>query len=622
VITIGQWGDFQVTGVMKDHPKNSHFQFEVLGSYSTLNTLRLQPNHSSTEFRNNYVYFTIPERINKSTVESFLAKEANKVYPTIEGVKGGFHLQQLLDIAPGQELYNQIGPDWGYASLTIFGVLTLLILLPACFNYANISISRALKRAKEIGLRKTVGGQKHQIVFQFITETVIITLLSLILSFGIFSLVRQEFLDMLVSSAGLDLNPDGYTILFFIGFAILIGILAGAIPAVYFSRLNPIQALKNNASIKRRKLSFRKVLIVGQFALSLGFIMSVVIVLKQYRASLQYDLGFHKDGIIDVDLQGVDPNIIKNTFNAIAQVQSISFSSTVIGTGGVETVFIKRNAISDSLSSVQMFSDEYYIENLNLNILAGRNFRQGGSPNEIIVNEEFVDQVGIPNPRNAIGETFVLYDTLEVTIVGVLKDFHYANLSDKIAPFILRHNPNEFRYGNIKVSGNNLPEAMEKLEINWNRVGGEKKFQARLMDDELEESYTHYFAMIKICGFLGFLAISISCLGLLGMVVYTTESRTKEIGVRKVMGASSLQIASLLSHGYLYLMLTSATIAVPITYILFDQALLQTYHYRFQIGIAEVIISVAIMFLMGASTILSQTIKASNMNPVETLRNE
>ncbi|MBI3482069.1 MAG: ABC transporter permease, partial [Bacteroidetes bacterium] len=328
-------GPVEISGLLQNPPKNSHMQFEVLAPYQMIETIerndRNQILNNEWEYRNSYVYLLLTEKPNVNKIEKFLNDIPKQVYSLKENFSATFELQSLLSIAPGRELYDQIGPDWGYASLSIFIILTLLILLPACFNYANISISRALNRMKEIGLRKTMGSQQHQIFNQFIIETVLITLIALGLSYYIFMIVRGEFLSMLVSSDGLELTPDLRTIAGFILFALLVGLIAGVIPAIYFSKLNPIQALKNK-SVGRgfAKFNLRKALIVTQFALSLGFIMGVVIVFSQYRYTLNYDFGFAKENMLDVELQGANPRFVKNEFANLSAVQSISMSSHIL----------------------------------------------------------------------------------------------------------------------------------------------------------------------------------------------------------------------------------------------------------------------------------------------------
>jgi putative ABC transport system permease protein len=624
-LEIEPWGSFEITGIMKDHPKASHLYFEVIASYNSLPWVQ-QHSGDWSDFRDHYTYLLFSKSASVRDLETYL-DSISKETSSDEKTQYSYAVQSLNDIVPGKEYFNEIGHEWSYPAFMIFGVLTFLILLPACSNYTNISISRTLKRAREIGLRKTVGGQRNQIFTQFITETVLVTLVALAGSFLIFTQIRGQFLALLVSADGLELVADLETIIYFLLFAVFTGFMAGVIPAAYFSKLNPVQALKNVGAPKSlRKFSFQKSLVVVQFALSLGFIMAVIIVLKQYRETLNYDLGFQQTNILNVELQGTDPARFRNEFSRLASVEKVSMSSAIIGTylSGQVTVFPSENP-ADSLATSQIYCDENYIHNLGIDLLAGTTFPTGNKnagERFIMVNEEFLKAYKIPSPADAINMTFIIDDSVEVAITGVVKNFHYNNLREPIRSLIFRNDPSKFSYANLAVSSTDIYRSIEEMEEVWATLGSNEKFRSRFFADEIADTYSFYFSMIKICGFLGFLAITISCLGLLGMVVFTTENRMKELGIRKIMGATSWQLAMLLSKGFLKLMLIAALIAVPVTYILFDKFMLQIQYYRFEIGGAEVVLSLLIMLVLGGATIFSQTLKAAASNPVDTLKTE
>jgi putative ABC transport system permease protein len=228
----------------------------------------------------------------------------------------------------------------------------------------------------------------------------------------------------------------------------------------------------------------------------------------------------------------------------------------------------------------------------------------------------------IKQPIDAVDQVFLMDNKKEVVVIGVVKNFHYASLRDPIKSFFFRYDASQFNIANIKVASSDMFSSITEMESVWKTVGGEKKFESQFLEDEIEEAYSFYFTMVKICGFLGLLAITISCLGLLGMVVFTVENRTKEIGVRKVMGASTSTITVLLSKDFAKLMIVAALIATPLTYLFFDKVFLTMQHYKLPIGAFEIIASLLIMLTLGFITILSQTVKAAKANPVETLRNE
>ncbi|HEY5823975.1 MAG TPA: ABC transporter permease, partial [Cyclobacteriaceae bacterium] len=302
IVEMKDLGSFQVTGLLKDHPKNSHLRFEALVSYNSLPIVSSSLEDQWTNYRNQYVYVSLRDKEAVNNMQSYLNKLAVNVYSSYP-VKASFELQELNGLVK-KDLQNAPGPKWEASGFWIFGLISLLILLPACFNYTNISIARALKRSKEIGLRKTMGGLKNQIFFQFLMETIIITLVSLIGALFLFIMARAEFQSMLVDASATDLSLTVKNVSLFILFALLTGTIAGLSPAIYFSRLNPIQALKNQSQSKVFSgMGLRKILTTFQFALTFGFILCLVVFGRQYRHSLNYDFGFHKENILNVDLQ-------------------------------------------------------------------------------------------------------------------------------------------------------------------------------------------------------------------------------------------------------------------------------------------------------------------------------
>ncbi|HEY3429887.1 MAG TPA: ABC transporter permease, partial [Cyclobacteriaceae bacterium] len=474
VIKMEKFGEFEITGVLKQLPKNSHMQFEILVPFQALEIFGQAKGFVSSDKRwadlNIYSYLLLPNSFSEDEPEriiSFMNKIANGVYKKEAELKATFDLQPLPDIAPGPDLAWEIGPVWDVPSFIMFGVLTLLILLPACFNYTNISISRALKRSKEIGLRKVVGGQRNQIFFQFILETVIVTLLALAISYVFFTISRNEFSAMIVASEFLDLTPTVTTILYFIGFAVFVGLIAGAVPALYFSKLNPIQALKSKSSSKVSKGSIlRKSLIVGQFALSLGFIMAVGISVKQHIATLNYNFGFDQANILDVELQGVDPNIFRNEFSKLSSVQSVSMSSGIMGASVPSSVWIQKPEKNDSTEVMQMFVDHNYLSNINLKLIAGKSFSDQHEDQEhfVIVNEEFLKKFEIATPAEALDKSFIVPGVGELKIIGVAKNFHYIDLRMPIQSFFFRYNPQHFSYANLKVNSADIATAIANME--------------------------------------------------------------------------------------------------------------------------------------------------------------
>ena len=500
--------------------------------------------------------------------------------------------------------------------------MTLIILIPACSNYANLSIAQSLERMKEIGLRKVMGGQKKQIFFQFIVESMLMMLLALGLSYLIFEIIRGDVLRQMVETQVMDLSPTGTTYLGFILFALLIGFAAGVVPALYFARMTPIKALAGREVKSSGRSLFRRVILTGQFILSLGFIMGVVIMMRQYQHSVAYDLGFDQQAVLDVELQQIDPQRFKNEYGKLASVQRLSLSSHILGLGSASAQYVKDSPEADSVAVSSMSVDEAFIANMHLALLAGGNFSNNAPANArlIIVNEAFVKKLQLTNPVAAIGRSVRLSGGKEVRVAGVLKDFHYAGLKEVIKPFFFEYDPARFHYANLKlasgqVSGGELT-AMETL---WQKLGGDGKFTAQFFSDEIRQVYSFYLMLVKLWGFLGLLAITVACLGLLGTVSFSIQKRVKEISIRKVLGASSESLVLMLSREFVWLMIIASLITTPAMVLLFNHLLTSIQHYSIAIGFIEISAGLLIMLSLGLATILSQTLKAANANPVDYL---
>ena len=624
VIEVEGLGNFEVTGIIKDQ-KRTHFMFEALISFSTLPAeIRGEESNPEqwTSFQDQYLYILADQSSKTEQLEQALIHIALEVNDQSKDGSVAFGLQALGDITPGPDLENAIGPDTDYVLIIVFGMISLMILLPACFNYANISIARALKRSKEIGLRKSMGGVKSQIFFQFITETVAITTIALIGAIVIFFMIRPGFEDMM-PGGWLDLSLTGEMVAMFLLFAVVAGFLCGVFPALYFSALNPIQALKGKSTAGgSSRMRVRKGLIIFQFTLSFCFIVLLIVFSRQYRYNLNFDYGFNTENILDVELQGADPNIVKSEFSRLSAVKNLSMSSGILGLSYSST-YVREQASTDSLEVYQLYVDAAYVNNMKLELLAGRNFPDASSQHEqhILVNEEFLRAWKIASPIDAVGKTFMV-DGNMLEVIGVLKNFHYAPLQVPIKSFFLRTDPSRYTYANLNVASDDIHAALNDMERTWNMLNTSRKFEAHFFDDEMEWVYHFYWALLKLIGYLGLLAISISVLGLLGMVIYTTETRTREVGVRKVFGASEANLTYLLSKDFVKLMLWATGFAIPVCFSFFDDLLSSMQYYRVSINTLDILYGIAVFFLIGIITIASQTRKASRANPIDTLRYE
>jgi putative ABC transport system permease protein len=622
--------DYVITGVLQDIPKLSHMSFEALVSLSTIEGGIADPDGELFSWRNiymSYIYLVLPENGNPVDIQHGLDKLAASENAALENRKISLWLQPLSEIPFSGDLSNSIGPVFHKVALWVLGGLAFIVILSACFNYTNLSIARSLRRSREVGIRKVVGAQKRQVVTQFITESVIISVLALAFSFILFLFLRTQLLsvhEFISSVFALELSPT--VLLWFFTLAIVVGALAGFLPALFFSRIQAIQVLKDASSLKVfRHVSMRKALIAVQYTFSLIFITTTIIGYNQYRGFITYDLGYKTENIINIRLDGTNGAAVAKELSELPEVQGISRSILVTSVGSMYGTQLKYK--NDSASIWINLVDENYIPLHEHKLLAGRNFKpraEGADETEVIVNEHLLKQFNIASrtPESALGEV-VDVDGKKLAIVGVVKDFHYGTSSDKIQPIAFQNSPAKTSgYINVKVASNDLPATMEAIGNAWRKIDKVHPLDAKFYDDQIQEAYSQFSVMIKVIGFLSFLAVVISSMGLFGMVVFTTETRLKEITIRKVLGATDGTLIYILSRGFLFLLAISAFIAIPLTWIFFDQVLLPNFAYHQPIAITELVAGAAIVMVIAFVMIGSQTLKAARTNPATVLKNE
>lgn len=617
-VALKDQGLFEISGVLRDYPKNTHFRFEALASFNTLPNQFISEAERWTHYQNQFVYVRLTPHVGPNLLQDYLVGLANRINKQ-SNIKVTYAVQPLDEIVTS-ETYNGIGPKWETSGFIVFAVIALLILLPACFNYTNISIARALKRSKEIGLRKTLGGLRQQIFFQFLTETVVITLAALVGALAIFLLIRSEFQSMMVEAATLNLGITLKTGLLFLVFAIFTGFLAGGLPALHFARLNPIQALRSKVSNSIfSALGIRKGLTIFQFALSFCFVLSLVVFGRQYNTLLHFDFGFKKDNLITVDLRNTNPELLRTEFSKLPGIQSVSLSS---GSPALSSSRIwVHKPVGDSLEVTQLFIDENFIEDFNLKVLRGQvNLPAQKHERHVVVNEQFLVTAKIPT-EDAIGK-IVQVEGNELVIQGVVRNFHFAPPQVPIGSFIFRFNSDQFTQANLLVNSTDAFTLFSSLEKTWKELGDNLPLQAQFLDAALQDSFLVYRYLLKMAGFLGLIALSVSLLGLLGMVVYTSELRLKEVSVRKVLGADVWNIIYLLSKDYLKLLTWAILLGIALSIFIYQTVFTRIPDYQTHLTVWDVLIGCVLLLGLGLLTIATQTHKAAKTNPAEVLKME
>ncbi|MEQ8414320.1 MAG: ABC transporter permease [Imperialibacter sp.] len=632
LIKLNDKDSYTVTGVMEDMPGNSHLRAPVVASYSTYE-IKEKENEESTRLTrwnnmwSNYIYLVVRPDQDIEALQASLNQISAEENEVDEHTTINMWLQPMSAIVPGEDLSNQIGPSFELKMVWIITVLAFVVLVSACFNYTNLSIARSLRRSKEVGIRKVIGASGGNVFGQFILEAVVISGLSLVFAFILYyTAIRPRFLGLSEEiSEMITLLPSPLTFFYFLLLAIVTGVVAGFFPALFFSRISVHKVLKDVSSLKLfGNVTFRKVLIVFQYTLSLAFIIGATMAYKQYDFAVNFDLGYKTDNILNIDLLGNDVEKVKTALSEIPEITDMSASTLVTSVGSYWGTKAKYKDPLDSASIHYNGIDENYIPIHGLEIIAGRNFIQqsdSSAESQIIVNEKLLQRFNIGEPLDAIGETLKV-DDKDVKIVGVVKDFHYGKIDSPIKEFAYRYKADQYYVINALISSSDIPGTMEKIESKWDELDAIHPFEAEFYDDRIQKSYEEYLVMVKIIGFLAFLAISIASLGLLGMVVFTTETRLKEISIRKVLGASEQALVFLLGRGFIFLLLISATIAVPATWYFFNQIVFNDLAYKATFGFLELFGGVLVVFGIAALAVGSQTVRAARTNPAETLRNE
>ncbi|MEP6736417.1 MAG: ABC transporter permease [Chryseolinea sp.] len=633
---------YQVTGVMKDVPFFSHINFEALVSLSTTEQLNKNDKNFEkwTSMWSNCVYLMLQENADITSVKSQLDAIAKEENLAEQNTKIQLELLPLYEIVVGEEFRRSegggaVGPHMNPVVLWILGGLALVVILSACFNYTNLSIARAMRRFKEVGLRKAIGAGRSQIRQQFLAEAIIISLSALVLSYFIFLVLRPQLINMapeIQRTVKLELTPS--MVAAFIVFSLTVGVIAGSMPAIFFSKVSAINALRNVSSVKTfRHVTLRRTLVVLQYTVTLIFITTTAIGYVQYKNILAFDLGFNTANILNIDMQGNKPDELLRELSEMPEATALSRSLITSGVGNAWGGYMKYKDSRDSALVLTNHIDENYLTLHEHKLIAGGNFiarpTTSEAVSEVIVNLQVLRRlsIGANDPEKAIGEEITFsnfnFNGRKMTIVGVMQDFHYGKVDNLIEPVAFMFwTPGDRAIINVKIQSTDMLATTAKIESIWKKIDRVHPFKAEFYDETIQDAYSELSVMIKIIGFLSILTISIASMGLFGMVVFTTETRLKEVSIRKIMGATSGNLIYLLSRGFLLLLSISALIALPVTYFFFENVVLTNFPYHTPVQSAELFVGLLAVLLIAFIMIGSQTMKAARSNPAEVLKNE
>lgn len=636
-ISFRGYGDFQVTGVLAPLPGRTHFEFDVLASTAVLPRLEKDRIIESTSdnwknYYGSYVYVKMKPGARLEEVNKALEAIAGKYYANLDletRDKGyAFFLLELGELTPGPMLSNQMGTGMPLLLVIFLAVLVGIIMLMACFNYTNLMIAKSLSRAREIGIRKVIGARRQQVFFQFVGEAVVFSLMALVTSYGLLQVLKPAFRELNIAREfAVTLGESGGLYLYFVAFAVVVGLVAGMLPAGYLSSMRPVAVLKDARGARgMSRQTLRKALIVTQFALSIGFIIVITIIFNQVNFMLQQDYGFNEEHIINVQLQGVPFDKAAAEVQRLFGVAAVGGVSHRLGTWQDRASDYQAGPGAEPFVMRDFMADRTYIENLDLEFVAGRNFDVAGAgerERHIILNERALERFGFKSARDAIDQAVYLNDSTTLAVIGVVKDFHFRPMNYEIGPLAFRNDSKEFGYLSVRVSPGNDAAVMKELESAWKKLDVVHPFVGNRMADEIDQAYTDsgFVDVVKIVSYISFLAVTLACLGMLGMAMYSTQTRFKEIGIRKVMGATAGEVVLTLSRGFLWLIALGALVGTPLGYLM-GTAFLDNYAYKAPITLLVLLSGILIMAVLGTLTIGSQTWSAAVRNPVDALRYE
>ncbi|HEX9828942.1 MAG TPA: ABC transporter permease [Bacteroidota bacterium] len=630
---------YTVTGVLERLPANSHIQFDFLLSTATLD--RFESSREWMQDWDNYLastYVLLRDPQTLPALESKLSAFTKKYVPEEEGYTKGFALQQLTDVHFGSaEITSELNAREGdVLYVQIFTWLAVFIAGIACINYMNLATAKAMKRAKEVALRKVVGAQRVQMAGQFLLEAIVHAAASFLLAIGLVEITLPTFNALAGNNLSITLLFSPQVIVGLVGFALLIGAIAGSYPALYLSGMTPSLILRGETKTGRSGIRLRNGLVVMQFVVTIVMIVATVVVSRQIQYATSKQLGFNRDRLVvfDINHDSVQENFlnVKSELLRHASMKNVTVSSRVPGDWKGYRSFGVTRADQPQTESVRfVFNgvDEDFLQTYEMDLLEGRNFSRAlaSDSNAIILNETAAKALFSESP---IGKAVRFSSSSNFTgvVVGVVRDFHFESLHDRIEPLALGFMPSGGRhalwgidYFTMRIAGENVQEAIDFLTRVHAKFDPINPIELGFLDQWWMNLYERDQRLGTIFSFAASLAIMIACIGLFGLAAFMAEQRTKEIGVRKILGASVGGIVQLLSKDFVKLVLIGLVIATPLAYYAMD-IWLENFAYRVDIGWWVFALAGGIALVIALLTVIVQALKAALANPVEALRYE
>ncbi len=626
--------ELRVAGVVENIPRNSHFQFNVILSINAFRQLANDQAGGRGDFLNDPIYFNpfsylmLAENADAAAVEAKITAAVEEKWGTLykqEGISRRYPLQSLTDIHLKSNFEGEIARQGNLQYVYIFSVVAVLVLFIACFNFINLSTARSAKRAKEVGLRKMFGAHRTQLIRQFLNESILLSLMGT--AFGVLLVILALPAFNQLSGKEFTLNDLASVPSLFVLLIIICstGLIAGSFPAFVLSSFNPVTTIRGKLGTAKKGSAFRKVLVFIQFSISIFMVCCLLIILQQLDYIKNKDLGFDRDHLVVMRGRGQNSEAIRERVLQNPHVLSAAFPGSIPGEfSGDESFYLPGKDPADSVRASFFFVDYDFITTFDMEILEGRDFSKDYSTDieeAVVINETFARQLGLGH--DIVGKKIINVGNRDSqpTVIGIIKDFHHKNLKLNINPMILTLQPRGFNFMVARITPLEVSATLKHLETIWTDQFPDREFNYYFVDDNFRQQYPEEDKMQTIYLFFGMMAIFVACLGLYGLASFAIEQRTKEIGIRKVLGASVPGIALNLSKDFLKLVLLANILAWPLAFYVMNNWL-DNFAYRIGLKLWVFFLAGAIALLIALLTISRQALKSALSNPVISLRYE
>ena len=622
---------YTITGILKNPPPNTDFPLAVVVPYSALEHTKRKSSLDDwiSTFSGAYTFVVLPPELAVSKFNTQLKAFAKRHKPA-EAATDSYIAQPLSEIHYDERFGNYNHHTFSHSLIDALLLIGIFLIIIACINFINLATAQAVNRSKEVGVRKVLGSNRKQLALQFLGETFLIVIIAITLAVFIAALALPFLDNLLETQIGSHFINDPPVILFLISTLVLVTLLAGIYPAVILSRFNPITALKSKVTDKMvGGISLRRGLVVMQFAIAQILIIGMIIVVSQMDFFKNASLGFNKDNIINVPVINDSINLTKTDYlrnqllkNPDIKNVSFSFGSPSDNSSWQSDFRFDHSSKLTNFNANLKWADVNYFKTYNLQFVAGHAYSNIDTVRDFVVNETLIRKLGIANPQKAIGKQINFWDGEKVgNIVGVIKDFNSHSLSEPMTPVVLSTWKQVYRTINIKIKAGSEKTVLPYIKKIWTSVYPDNVYDYKFLDQKIANFYKQEAQLAQLYKIFAGLAIFISCLGLYGLVSFMAVQRTKEMGIRKVLGASARSIVYLLSKEFTVLIIIAFVIAAPVAWFIMNKWL-QNYTYRIPLGVSVFVLAIISSVIIAWITVGYRAIKTARANPVESLRSE